>query len=555
MNQDEPKIIVNEIPEKWVFAEIGVISKIVRGISFPKDSKVMQQSENTVACLRTANVQKEVDWDNLWFVPISFVKRDEQFIQINDILISTANSLELLGKVSQVKKLPYISTLGAFISLIRVKNNLDPKFIYYRLLANDFRDQVRYLASTTTNISNISISKLQRINITFPPLPEQERIVAKIETLFSELDAGVQSLKRAQTNLKRYKASVLKAACEGSLVPTEAELARQEGRDYEPAHVLLQRILRERRVNWEAKTWQGLVDKAKQKAALKKRQESGQSTRVNDLSESEWVNLPEAEYQKYLPKDETWKQKYPEPAAPDTTSLPDLPEGWVWASVDYLTETIGGVTKGKNLSGKKIVSLPYLRVANVQRSYLNLEEIKNIDVEEADLNKYRLRKGDLLLTEGGDADKLGRSAIWNDEIENCIHQNHIFRARPIDNLIDSKWLMIITNSEFGRSYFLESSKQTTNLASINLTQLRSCPIPLPPLLEQNRIINEYERILSLEMEINNSINFDLIRAERLRQSILKRAFEGKLVPQDPNDEPASELLISIQTQKETGSEP
>jgi type I restriction enzyme S subunit len=127
---------------------------------------------------------------------------------------------------------------------------------------------------------------------------EQDRIVAEIEKQFTRLDAATAALKRVQANLKRYRASVLKAACEGRLVPTEAELARKEGRAYEPADKLLQRILRERRARWEADT-------------LAKMQASGKP-----------------------PKDDHWKQKYKEPSAPDTSNLPPLPEGWCWASLE-----------------------------------------------------------------------------------------------------------------------------------------------------------------------------------------------------------------------------
>ena len=130
------------------------------------------------------------------------------------------------------------------------------------------------------------------------PSTEQHRIVAEIEKQFTRLDTAVAALKRTQANLKRYRASVLKAACEGRLVPTEAELARKEGRDYEPADRLLACILNERRAKWEADQ-------------LAKMQAQGK-----------------------VPKDDTWKEKYQEPTGPDTTDLPKLPEGWVWASLD-----------------------------------------------------------------------------------------------------------------------------------------------------------------------------------------------------------------------------
>ena len=157
--------------------------------------------------------------------------------------------MELVGKVAQVTSLPHKSTLGAFISLLRPSTEVDAKLYYYQLTSSDVQSEIRRYASTTTNISNISSSRLAEIPLSVPPLPEQHRIVAEIEKQFTRLGASVTALKRVQANLKRYRASVLRAACEGKLVPTEAELARLEGRGYEPAAQLLERILCERRAH------------------------------------------------------------------------------------------------------------------------------------------------------------------------------------------------------------------------------------------------------------------------------------------------------------------
>src|SRR5262245_53155248 len=127
----------------------------------------------------------------------------------------------------------------------------------------------------------------------------------------------------------------------------------------------------------------------------------------------------------------------------------ELPAGWVWTTLGEIAETVGGITKGRNYAGKETIRLPYLRVANVQRGYLDLSEVKDIDILESEIERYRLRRGDLVLTEGGDWDKLGRSAMWNGPISLCVHQNHIFRARPRDSNFPTKWLMYYTNSELG----------------------------------------------------------------------------------------------------------
>ena len=221
---------LQDLPSGWASGSIGKTAEIVRGVSFPKDAKTLEPQPGHVACLRTANVQREVEWGDLWFVPEKYVKADSRYVRPFDVLISVSNSLELVGKVSQVTDIPHKSTLGAFISLLRPLSGLDAKFYYYQMSCPEVRMEIRHSASTTTNISNISSGRLSEILLKIPPLPEQHRIVAEIETQFTRLDASVAALKRARANLKRYRASVLKSACEGTLVPTEAELARAEGR-------------------------------------------------------------------------------------------------------------------------------------------------------------------------------------------------------------------------------------------------------------------------------------------------------------------------------------
>jgi type I restriction enzyme S subunit len=194
---------------------LGEIADIVRGISFPKDAKSLVPREGDVACLRTTNVQRDVEWNDLWFVPSEHVKRAEQFVQPGDILISTANSYELVGKVALVSSMPRESTLGAFISLIRPRPGVEPKYLYHQLAWGRTQSRIRETASTTTNISNVSTKKLAALELDLPRLDEQRRIVAELEKQLSRLDEAVANLKRVKANLKRYKSAVLSAAVEG----------------------------------------------------------------------------------------------------------------------------------------------------------------------------------------------------------------------------------------------------------------------------------------------------------------------------------------------------
>ena len=164
------------------------------------------------------------------------------------------------------------------------------------------------------------------------------------------------------------------------------------------------------------------------------------------------------------------------------------PDHWMITAFDEVAVVIGGVTKGRDLRGKQVMTCPYLAVANVQRGHFKLDGLKSIEIAADELEKYQVHEGDLLITEGGDWDKVGRTAIWRGGVANCLHQNHVFKARvPSEHLLN-EWVELVFNSCVGRDYFGGASKQTTNLASINMTQLRSFPLPVPPLEEQKRIL-------------------------------------------------------------------
>ncbi|NMC74441.1 MAG: type I restriction endonuclease subunit S, partial [Geobacteraceae bacterium] len=241
--------------------------------------------------------------------------------------------------------------------------------------------------------------------------------------------------------------------------------------------------------------------------------------------------------------------KYPEPVQPDITNLPELPEGWVWASLDMLGDIASGVAKGtKRNADIPVREVPYLRVANVQRGYLDLSEVKRILATERDIEELTLKYGDVLFNEGGDRDKLGRGWVWRDEVAICIHQNHVFRMRPyLSELVPE--LISHHGNTFGKSWFQDAGKQTTNLASINMTMLRAFPVPLAPTVEQNEIIEQVQvQIESLDRQ-GQAVELALKQSTAQRKNILKSAFSGQLVPQDPNDEPADVLLERIRAER------
>ena len=200
---------------------------------------------------------------------------------------------------------------------------------------------------------------------------------------------------------------------------------------------------------------------------------------------------------------------------------------WPTVPLADISEVVGGVTKDKKReSGPSLTEVPYLRVANVQRGHLDLGEIRTIRVSKDKLDKLTLQRGDILFTEGGDRDKLGRGWIWENQIKCCIHQNHIFRARLKSADFDPKFVSLYAN-HCGQYWFRQMGKQTTNLASIGLRSLRRFPVPCVPVGLQRRLTTDMERINSNVAATDRAIDSALSRAMTLRRALLRDAFSGQ----------------------------
>jgi type I restriction enzyme S subunit len=197
-----------------------------------------------------------------------------------------------------------------------------------------------------------------------------------------------------------------------------------------------------------------------------------------------------------------------------------LPLAWTHVRFEDVALVAGGVTLGRKLGDRKTVTMPYLRVANVKRGELDLSVIKEVSIGEDEVDRYALRENDLLMTEGGDWDKVGRAAIWRAEIPVCLHQNHVFRARMRSAELAPFWFERYFNSPVGRGYFESASKQTTNLASINMRQVRSCPIPLPPLAEQRRIVARVDQLMALVDQLEAQLASSKATASKLLEAVV-----------------------------------
>jgi type I restriction enzyme, S subunit len=362
----------------------------------------------------------------------------------------------------------------------------------------------------------LGLKWFRTLRLPLAPIAEQARIVDALDSCSTRLDAAIESLEAAQKKLKGYRASVLKAAVEGRLVPTEAELARREGRSYESADVLLERFLKERRHRWE-------------QAQLARMTAAGKT-----------------------PKDDKWKAKYKAPAPHDITWLPNLPKGWCWAALDALLE---GIDAGKNFSCEErppsAAEIGVVKVSAVTWGTFNENESKTCTRRElANLN-HLIRPGDFLFSRANTLELVGACVIAGQFSRTLLLSDKILRLRLIGGI--DRWLMWVLRSFWGRRE-IESLASGNQLSMRNLSQdnLRRLRIPIPPLAEIERIVEQIDVQFSIAEEttviVSNSVN----RAARLRQAVLKSAFDGQLVDQDLADEPAEVLLARVRNERAAG---
>ena len=367
--------------------------------------------------------------------------------------------------------------------VLRAGRRLTNRFLLHQLNQIDYRP---FVSGTTR--AKLPQGPMREIPLVLPPLPEQHRIVAAIETHFSRLDAAVASLTRARANVKRARASVLKAAVEGRLVPTEAALARAEGRDYEPAAVLLDRILAERKAAWAASGTRG---------------------------------------------------RYQEPVKPETEGLPGLPEGWCWMSMDAL---LRGIEAGKSFSADNTVPGPdqvgIVKVSAVTWGVYNEDEAKTVHDPVMVNSAFFIQQGDFLISRANTIELVGAAVIAERVTRRTMLSDKILRLNmPVAY---RRWVLSVLRSRHGRRQIeaLATGNQES-MRNIGQDRIRQIAVPLPPLAEQHRIVAEADRRLSVLDTLDLSIDADLARCARLRQAILKRAFEGRLVA-DADKAPAAD---------------
>jgi type I restriction enzyme S subunit len=480
----------SEIPSSWLVVNLGEVASFEMGQA-PAGSASNFDGVGTIFV-------KAGEFGVTMPIVREWTTEPKKFAKAGDVLIC------VVGATAGKLNLGINCAIGRSVAAIRPTEALAQKAIYYQLLPN-----VEKMRANSTGSAQgvISQSDLAKLTVCVPPRAEQTRIVEKLEELLSDLDAGVAELKAAQRKLAQYRQSLLKAAVEGALT---ADWRAAHGKPQETGAELLQRILRERRARWEQKQ-------------LAKFAEQGKTPPTS------------------------WQDKYPEPVAPDLTDLPPLPEGWVWASVDQLAFVVRGASPrpagDPRFFGGEI---PWITVGSLTADETMYLESVDQFVTNAGKDASRYVEPDtLLLTNSGAT--LGVPKIT--KIGGCINDGSVA-------LLDVEGAIKIFLYWFLRTQTkkLRALNQGAAQPNLNTDIVRNIAVPLASMSE----IEEINRILDFAIGSvflqEHNLDHRISQSTAQRKNILKAAFSGQLVPQDPNDEPASALLARIRAQREANAD-
>jgi len=418
-----------------------------------------------------------------------------------------------------------LSTNQGFKSLVPTQW-LFNEYVYYYLKAAKHIAEERASGTTFREISGSTFGKLP---FPFAPLPEQNEIVSKIEELFSELDNGVESLKKAREQLKTYRQAVLKYAFEGKLTQQWREQQIQAGNPPEPAEKLLARIKKERETQYQKQVeeWQKACEQAESDGS-KKPAKPKKPKDLPPLTEKELAELPE------------------------------LPEGWGWVTLEMiLSGTLIGIVKNLSEQNEMGIGVPYLKMNNISKfGTMDYSSLAYVEVGEDEKNKYSLKENDILFNTRNSYELVGKTGIVRKITGNEVFNNNLMRMRFFDHINPIMIWYQINSPQFQKE--LERNKKaTTNICALYGKDIFPMKVKLTTLIEQNEIVSEIETRLSVCDQLEQTIEDSLKKAEALRQSILKKAFEGELTRQWRETHPelisgensAESLLARIQAEK------
>jgi type I restriction enzyme, S subunit len=480
---------VSELPNNWIETALTNLAMIEMGQS-PDSRSYNAEGKGLPFFQGKSEFQAVFPEIRKW------CSEPTKVVEHGDILLS------IRAPVGPTNIAPEKSCIGRGLAGIRGEVGINQSYLYYF-----FKSIGPWLSEQGTGSTFAAISGqfVRDISCPVAPCAEQTRIVAKLEELLSDLDAGVAELKAAQQKLAQYRQSLLKAAVEGALTAAW----REQNKPTETGAQLLERILQERRARWEAKQ-------------LAKFKEQGKTP----------------------PKD--WQKKYPEPVQPDTTDLPELPQGWVWASVDQLTveQKYGSSSK----TNEDPTGVPVLRMGNIQDGDLDFANLKYLPVDHDEFPSLHLQDGDLLFNRTNSPELVGKTAVYRSQMTPCSFASYLIGVRFSESYV-SELASAFINSAYGKRWIKSVVVQQVGQANVNGSKLSALAVPVPPLEEQQEIISALHAQTNEIVGQLKSVEMSLKQSNAQRQNILRAAFAGRLVPQDPNDEPASALLERIRAER------
>ncbi len=489
-----------DLPVGWEWVRLGnICSYIQRG----KGPSYVDNSEFIVVS------QKCVRWSGLDLSQARFIEPESitkyepvRFLSEGDILWNSTGT----GTIGRACIVPtqtsqQVMVADSHVTVVR-PIGFGSLFLWRWIQSPSVQSKIEGVASGSTNQIELNTSTVITQVLPLPPLAEQHRIVAKVDELMALCDQLENQHNNATEAHEKLVTHLL-----GTLTQS------QNAEDFN--------------INWHRIsehfdtlfTTEASIDALKQTLLQLAVMGKLVPQDPNDEPASELLKRIQAEKAKLIAEGKIKKDK-PLAEITDEEKPFDLPVGWEWVRLGNALDVTGGITLGRKIIGTDLIQLPYLRVANVQRGYLMLDSIKKLEIRQSELQRYQLLKNDLLVTEGGDWDKVGRTAIWNSEIESCLHQNHIFRMRNLIEGVSCLWIEKYMNS-IAKTYFQAASKQTTNLASINMTQLKNCLLAVPSFEEQQRIINKMNEL----MEFCDQLKIHIILVNQLQQKLADLVIE------------------------------
>ena len=420
-----------------------------------------------------------------------------------------------------------MTTNQGFKSLVLAQGVFNEYIYYYFKSAKQLAES----KATGTTFKEISGAAFSKLPVPLPPTNDQHRIVAKIEELFSELDKGIENLKTARAQLKVYRQALLKHAFEGKLT---AQWRAENQSKLETAAALLKRIQQERaqRYQQQLADWE---NKSPSVPLLQRGKASNTATSsIPPLKKGGRRDL---------------KPKAPKPLPPLTAEelaeLPELPKGWFGARLGWMTCSVEYGTSAKSSESG---ACPVLRMGNIQNGKFDWTDLVFTD-DEDEIEKYLLQEGDVLFNRTNSPELVGKSAIFKSK-QPAIFAGYLIRVNQIAAIVESQYLNYFLNSHIAKQHGNTVKTDGVNQSNINGEKLVNYPFPFCSLEEQKVIVELLDAKLSEVDQLDQTITTSLQQAEALRQYILKKAFSGQLVPQDPHDEPASFLLDRIRTERE-----